>query len=68
MPRWIIIVNLAALAVLLLALGLAALLEDDRVAPPAKTGKVTGASESAVVRVKAAPLQATGPIRDFSEP
>ena len=68
MPRWIIIVNLVALAVLLLALGLAALLEDDRVAPPAKTGKVTGASESAVVRVKAAPLLATGPILDFSEP
>ena len=68
MPRWIIIVNLVGLAVLLLVLGLAALLEDDRVAPPANTGKVTGASEPAVLLVKAAPLLATGPILDFSEP
>ena len=68
MPRWIIIVNLVGLAVLLLALGFAALLEDDRVAPPANTGKVTGASEPAVLQVKASPLLATGPILDFSEP
>lgn len=68
MPRWIIIVNLVGLAVLLLALGFTALLEDDRVASPANTGKVTGASESAVPRGKVAPLLATGPILDFSEP
>ncbi|MBA20610.1 MAG: hypothetical protein CMJ97_04345 [Planctomycetes bacterium] len=56
------------LAVLLLALGFTALLEDDRVVPPANTGKVTGTSEPAVLRVKVTPLLATGPILDFSEP
>jgi len=68
LPRWIIIVNLVALAVLFLALGLAALLEDDRVVPPENTGKVTGTSEPAVLQVKASPLLATGPVLDFSEP